>query len=331
MVKDTLLSQSTFYMRAIRFAIINCIIFLAIFDIKAQQLPLFTQYREHSSAINPAAIHSGYFNFEQNGVFGFSYRSQWSDYSGAPRTTVIHGSYLIDDLSGINFMFGGHLLNDELGPQAYTGLNARLAAIISDNPEYGGVSIGLTAGAMQYRIKASELLVRDIDDIRISQNQSQIHPDFGFGLFAYTTFGKDDYVYGGISVPQVFGLDFSIVGNNGNQFLNERVRHIYGQFGLIKRFWNDSFIEPSVWVKYVPNAPVNVDVNLRYQFAGALWIGAGGSTAKTAHLEAGVLLGDNIGYESNIQIGYGYDYSFSSFGPFVGGSHELNLAYYFTR
>ncbi|MEL6718885.1 MAG: type IX secretion system membrane protein PorP/SprF, partial [Bacteroidota bacterium] len=59
--------------------------------------------------------------------------------------------------------------------------------------------------------------------------------------------------------------------------------------------------------------------------------GAGGSTSKSAHLETGVFLGDNLGYESNLQIGYGYDYSFQNHGPFVGGSHEINLAYYFSR
>jgi hypothetical protein len=92
-------------------------------------------------------------------------------------------------------------------------------------------------------------------------------------------------------------------------------------------FDNNSFIEPSVWVKYVPNAPVNVDVNLRYQLPGSLWVGTGGSTAGMLHLEAGVLLGENLGLNNSIRIGYAYDYSFRTFGPFVGGGHEINVSY----
>lgn len=333
MIKDTLLSQSKRYMSTLRFGFL----LLAIFSgslLQAQQVPLFTQYREHASAINPAAVSSNYMAFGQNGVVGFSYRSQWMDIPNAPKTTVVHGSYFIDDLSGVNFILGGQLLNDQIGPQGFTGLYARAAGVISDDPEYGGISIGLAAGMVQYAVKANELRARDLTDILVTQNQSQFYPDVSIGIFAYQQLGgalDGDYVYGGFSVPQVFGLDFSVTGDDGQEFLTKRTQHFYAQAGWIKYFWNDSFIEPSVWVKYVPNAPVNVDFNLRYQFAGALWIGAGGSTAKTAHLEGGVFLGDNLGYESNLQIGYGYDYSFQSFGPFVGGSHEINLAYYFAR
>ncbi|MEM9884730.1 MAG: PorP/SprF family type IX secretion system membrane protein [Bacteroidota bacterium] len=329
MVKDTLLSQFKSGIKAFQFALL--VFVLSATNTHAQQLPIFTQYREHNSLLNPAAINSGYFNFEQNGVFGISHRSQWTDIPTAPKTTVLHGSYMTDDLSGINVLFGGNLINDQVGPTAFTGLNARFAGIISGDPAYNGISLGLSAGAVQYRVKADELRARDQNDISLAQNVAQIYPDVGIGIFAYQSFGRNDYVYGGVSVPQVIGLDLSFQDDNGREFTTKRIQHYYAQIGLIKTFRNESFLEPSVWVKYVQNSPVNVDFNVRYQFVEALWIGAGASTSKTAHLEGGVLLGDNVGYESNVQIGYGYDYSFSSQGPFLGGTHEFNLAYYFSR
>ncbi|MEM8527411.1 MAG: PorP/SprF family type IX secretion system membrane protein [Bacteroidota bacterium] len=320
-------------MSTLRFGVLLIAIFSASF-VQAQQLPLFTQYREHASAINPASISSNYMAFDQNGVFGFSYRSQWMDIPNSPKTTVLHGSYFLDDQSGVNFLLGGNLLNDQTGPTGFTGFYARAAGVISSDPAYGGISIGLTAGMVQYSVKAAELRAKQPGDIRLTQNQSQMYPDVGVGIFAYQQLSgalDGDFVYGGFSVPQVFGIDFSVLGDDGEEFLTKRTQHFYAQAGWIKYFWNDSFLEPSVWVKYVPGAPISVDVNLRYQFAGALWIGAGGSTAKAAHLEGGVFLGDNLGYESNLQIGYGYDYFFQAFGPFTGGSHEINLAYYFSR
>ncbi|MEM1324530.1 MAG: PorP/SprF family type IX secretion system membrane protein [Bacteroidota bacterium] len=302
------------------------------FFLQAQQLPLFTQYREYSTAINPATVGSNYLNFGQQGTIGLSYRSQWVDIANAPRTTIIHGSYFIDDLSGVNFIVGGQLMNDEIGPTAFTSLKGRLAAVISDDPEYAGISIGLNAGGLQYRINATELRARDAEDIMLAQNVAQFSADFGVGVFAYSSFGRgdDNFVYGGVSLPQVFG-DFSFIDDNGRELTQQRVMHAYAQAGAIFTFWNDSFLEPSVWVKYAPNVPVNVDANIRYQFPIGLFIGAGGSTAGTAHLETGVLVGDNVGFEKNLQIGYGFDHSFSNQGAFIGGTHELNVAYYFSR
>ena len=58
-----------------------------------------------------------------------------------------------------------------------------------------------------------------------------------------------------------------------------------------------------------------------------LWLGAGGSSAKTLHHKLGFLLGENVGADNNFKIGYGFDYSFSDFGPSAGGTHELNVSY----
>jgi len=299
-------------------------------SLSAQQLSLFTQYREHNSVVNPAAVNSDYLIFEQNVSFGASYRAQWSGLSGAPRTQVLRGEYLAGDMSGVAIMAGGHLINDQTGPTGFTGLYGRFGGIITDDPLYGGISFGISGGVVQYRVNASELRLRDQDDIELMNDQTQLYPDVGLGVFAYRLIDNGDYVYGGASVPQVIGLDLTFQDETG-EFLTQRVQHFYGQVGYIKFFDDYTFLEPSVWVKYVPNAPINVDVNLRYQFSGSFWVGAGGSSAQTAHLEAGFLLGDNLGYGQNLKVGYGYDYSFSSFGPSVGGAHEINVAYSFAQ
>jgi hypothetical protein len=101
--------------------------------------------------------------------------------------------------------------------------------------------------------------------------------------------------------------------------------------GYIKFLRNDGFLEPSVWVKSAPNVPVNIDFNLRYQMAQNFWIGAGAATSKAMHIETGFLLGENLGFDNTIRIGYGFDYSFSTFGPYTGGSHEINISYALER
>ncbi|NJL74431.1 MAG: PorP/SprF family type IX secretion system membrane protein [Saprospiraceae bacterium] len=302
----------------------------------AQQLPNFTQYRSYSSLNNPAAISSNYMAFEQNGSIGTSYRVQWSDVIAAPRTFVLQGDYLMDNGGGTSLLFGGHVINDQTGPLATTGVYGKIGGVISRKPESGGFCVGLTAGAVQFGVKSKELRLRDLDDLTAQQNLNSVYADVGVGIFAYQRMGgkktKGDFLYGGVSIPQIIGSTVSIVDDEGKEFSLKRNQHIYGNIGYLHYFWNDSFIEPSVWVKYVPNAPINVDANIRYFFdESLLWIGAGGSSSKAAHIEFGVMLGDNTAYENNLQIGYGYDYSFNSFGPSVGGTHEVNVAYVFGR
>jgi len=300
----------------------------------AQQLPYYTQYRELSGILNPAAISSNYMIFEQNGSVGASYRVQWADLAEAPRTFILHGDYLVD-AGGVNPLLGGYIMSDQTGPIATTGVYAKVGGVLSSKPERGGISLALTAGAVQFRVNSDKVRLRDDDDLIAQQNLTSLYPDVGIGFFAYQRLKgkkvKGDYIYGGVSVPQVIGPTLSLVDDNGAEFSVKRNQHIYGNLGFIHNLWNDSFLEPSVWVKYVPNAPINIDANLRYFFAEGLWAGAGGSSAQTAHVEFGFMIGDNIGYENNLKVGYGYDYSFSSFGPSVGGSHELNVSYVFGR
>ncbi|MFK8006033.1 MAG: PorP/SprF family type IX secretion system membrane protein [Saprospiraceae bacterium] len=304
-------------------------LFLFCHALSAQQIPLFTQYRQNVGLLNPAAVNSDFHTSEQNLSFGISYRTQWVGFDAHPVTQTIRGEYVMD-AGGVGLMFGGYLINDQTGPTGFTGAYGRIAGIISDDIEYGGLSIGLTAGVVQYRVNSSELFVRDPGDIVSMEDQSKIFPDVGLGVYFYRTIETgildDDLFYTGISVPQVFGLNLDFKDENGD-FSTKRIQHFYGLLGLYHYFDNDGYLEPSIWVKYAPNVPVSVDFNIRYQFPSNMWLGTGLSTAGTFHLETGFNLGENLGWDNTFKIGYGFDYSYNTFGPAVGSSHEINLAF----
>lgn len=305
---------------------------LTAYFTQAQQLTLFTQYRENTTLINPASLEGDYLAFGQNLTVGASYRAQWTGLSGAPRTASIRATYLNVDWSGVTLMAGGHILNDQTGPTGFTGVFGRLAGVLTDDPEFGGLSLGLSAGMVQFRVNAGDIVLRQEGDVLGTVDQAQFFPDVGVGLFFYRMLDggafDGDYFYAGASIPQVMGLDFTFQNENGD-FLTRRVRHFYGQLGMYKFFDNDSFLEPSVWVKYTPNAPFNADFNLRYQLPTSFWVGTGLSTAGTYHLEAGFLLGQNLGFDNTIRIGYGFDHTFSTIGPAAGSTHEINLGFSF--
>lgn len=313
---------------------IASILILTTYYLQAQQLSLFTQYRENATIINPAAVESDFLAFGQNLSFGASYRAQWVGLENAPRTQTFRGSFISKDMTGVSIMAGGHIINDQTGPTGFTGIYARVAGVVTGDPEFNGLSIGLSAGLVQYRIDATKVRLREEGDVIGTQDQSQLFPDVGIGIYYYQLIesgGFDgDYFYTGLSVPQAFGLDLAFQDENG-EFLIKRVQHIYGTIGLYKFFNDDSFIEPSVWIKYVQNAPISADINLRYQLPTNIWIGAGVSLSGNFHLDTGFLLGENIGNGNTIKLGYGFDYSFSSFGPSAGSTHEINLTFSFDR
>lgn len=299
----------------------------------AQQMPLFTQYREMQGIINPAAINYGFFTDQHKGSVGVSFRRQWVNIQGPPTTQILRGEYFAADHTGVTILAGGYLMNDQTGPTGFTGLYGRVAGVITPDAEYSGLSIGLALGGVQYRIKTSELKVHDLDDIRASQDRTQFYPDLSIGAFWYQRLdglADDDYVYAGASIPQIMGLDLTVPTGVGSKEVRlQRVQHYYAQLGWYHFFGEGTFIEPSVWVRYLPNVPVSIDMNVRYQAANNLWVGAGASLQGTIHAEAGVILGKNMGFDTNVKFGYGFDYSTRTYGPFVGTSHEVNLSFSF--
>ena len=177
---------------------------------QAQQIPLFTQYREMQGVINPAAINHGFFTDHHTGSVGVSFRRQWVDIQGPPTTQILRGEYFAADHSGVTVLAGGYLMNDQTGPTGFTGLYGRIAGVITPDAEYGGLSIGLAVGGVQYRVKTSEVKLHDADDIRASQDRTQFYPDLSIGAFWYQRLdgtADEDYVYAGASVPQIMGLD----------------------------------------------------------------------------------------------------------------------------
>ncbi len=297
--------------------------------VQAQQLPLFTQYRDNATVLNPASMENDFLAIGHNVTIGASYRTQWVGLSGAPTTQLLRGTYLNTDLSGVTLLAGGHLINDQTGPTGLTGVYGKIGGVLTDDVDEGGLAVAISAGFVQFRVRASEIRLRDINDNIGTVDQTQFYPDLGLGIFYYRMLSgawDGDYIYAGVSVPQIFGLDLTFQDEETGEYVITRNQHVYGQLGLYKFFDNGGYLQPSVWVKYVANVPVHADINVRYQLPSALWIGAGGAINGTAHIEAGLLLGENVGLDNTLRLGYGFDYSFSDFGPIAGSTHEINVS-----
>jgi type IX secretion system PorP/SprF family membrane protein len=309
------------------FALLTCFF---VMKMQAQQMPLFTQYREMHGILNPAAVPYGFLTNQNKTSIGVLNRRQWLNMPNPPTTQILRGEHFAADRTGVALLAGGYLINDQTGPTGFTGLYGRIAGVITNDADVGGVSFGLSLGGVQYRLKTTDLKLRDDGDIRAMNDRTTIYPDLSIGAFWYQKFPdlSDDYVYAGVSVPQMMSLDLNVTDVDKTLHY-QRVRHYYASAGWYHFFEEGSFLEPSVWVKYVKNVPLNVDFNLRYQAANTFWVGAGSSLTGNIHAELGVILGKNVGFDSNFRVGYGFDYSSQTYGSFVGTTHEVNWSYSF--
>lgn len=317
-----------------------CLLFWLPDLLFAQQLPLFTQYRDQWSFINPATINADYFFYDtrKKGTIGLSYRRQWLHLNDGPHTQHFRGEYILSN-QRTSLVTGGYVLNDQTGPTGFTGLYGRVAGIIKVRPDpyYGFFSIGFNIGAVQYRNNTIGAITTDGigQDLAINEcNCKQIFPDVGIGLFYQTLINRKDNVYIGLSVPQIFSLDVKFNTDTGQPIQQRRIQHFYLVAGVYKSVSDLIAVEPSIWLRYVENAPLSIDTNVRVKLAvdeegtHNLVLGGGYSLNKTMHLEFSWLIwGDSV-----LKFGFAYDHSWNvRYNKDFGSSFEFNLAYSFGK
>ena len=313
--------------------------------VDAQQLPLFTQYRDSWTQINPAILYNGYINYEHDVAVGISHRQQWTDADliGAPLTSMAQFQYVVEDY---NFFVGGHLIKDETGDIGTTGVYGNFAYQIplGKGRVEQSLSVGINGGLVQYRVDLPDG-IRTTNGVGNAFSETILYPDFGAGIFYH----YDDKWYAGLSIPQIFGLNLDIRNPEDptTPFKIEKVRHYYAVIGGYFAFdfleSESSFFEPSLWVRYVENAPLSFDANLRYKPSDYFWLGLGFGSAttypsireqmivdplkKVLHMEAGIVLPDLFRDYSQLKVGFGYDVQLSEYLVNFGNSFEIHLIY----
>ena len=300
-------------------------------QLKAQQTQLFTQNSENQAFLNPAAIPNLFFTEGNKTYVGATFRKQWTDLSGGPTTQTLHGTYFDTDHNGVTLLVGGSILSDQTGPTGLTGFYGKIGGVLTSDPNENGISMALSAGWVQYRLNTADLKLHDKEDLAVN-NLTQSTPDIGLGIFAYQRIGdyndSKDYIYGGVSMPQLLGFSTNYPQVNG-AFRVQRIGHYYANAGLIRHINGDSYIQPTVTARFVPNAPVNIDLNIRYNMGGAFYVGSGASISGTVHGEAGIILGKTTGLSNALHVGYSFDWAFQSYGIYAGSTHEFSLGFCF--
>lgn len=276
----------------------------------AQQLPQYTQYMLNEFAINPAVAGK-----EEFADVRSNNRYQWVGITDAPRTYMltVHGPMKLKNMG-----LGMNLFTDIVGPTRRVGLNFSYAYHIKLNEETK-VSLGLSAGVLQWGIDGHKLQLHDAgDENLLTQYQTTYVPDFGAGVLVYS---KKYYI--GIAVPQMYQSKINLYP--GVESKSKLVTH-FNANGAYKFNLDDDFIiEPSFILKYATPAPMKLDVGVRGIYREQVWLGAA-----YRHNDAVTAL---IGYlyKNYLMIGYSYDFSTTNIRRYSSGTHEVMLGLRFSR
>ncbi len=279
--------------------------------LNAQQLPQYTQYMLNEMAINPAVAGKDEFADVRS-----NNRYQWIGITDAPRTYMLtlHGP-----IKDKNMGLGMHLYTDIVGPTRRTGLNASYAYHLKLKKDLF-LSMGLTAGIMQWGIDGHKLKLHDSGDENLLVSyQTTYVPDFGTGLY----FHKKDVFYFGLSVPQIYQAPIGLYPNSSTT--SKLVSH-FNLNGAYKFELNDDFkIEPSFLLKYASPAPPKIDGGVRLIYQEQIWLGGA-----YRHNDAFTAL---IGYfyKNYLMIGYSYDFTTTNIKRYTTGTHEIMLGLRFSR
>lgn len=294
-------------------------------NLAGQQLPIFNHYSDNINPINPAFFSSNYSVDGYDSNISLTHRSQWLGLDGAPLTQNISAEFIYDKR---NLILGGHLLNDKTGPLGQLNLIGKVGVYFAGrNLEDGAVSGALSIGYNQYRIDEGGIFFRDSEPAIIGQNV--LYPDIGLGFSFFKKIQggsyEGDIVYGGLSAPQIFNLQYNVSTNQDEKYKITRARHFYGNLGYTKYYDNNTYFEISSWLKYLKGSSFHVDMNIKYKMNDFFWLGAGASTNKAIQINSGVILNNALGRNSALKLGYTFTEYYNSNSVYFGNSHELTL------
>ena len=282
----------------------------AVVSGKAQQLQTSSMYDLQGVYHNPSTAGTQGFNF-----VGASYRTQWSGFSGSPKTATVFGSF---ELPEQKIGLGGYIYQDKTGPTSRTGIQLAFAKHIPLN-NGGKFSLGIEARGLQFAIDRAKLSETLGADPALGTSENRFKFDAGFGI-SYN--GKKLQL--GVSASQLIQskLDF-YSGNLTPTEAGRLYRHYYFH-GAYK--WNvdgATSITPNALVIYLPNAPTTYQFGARVEHNEVFWWGLGYRVDQSFILSAGV----NVG--KKFTLGYSFDIYQSPISVFDANAnaHEVLLRF----
>lgn len=285
-----------------------------------QQLPQFSQYIFNGLHVNP-----GYAGYKGEPYIQSTYRSQWMEFPGAPKTFTVTADLSANEGT---MGFGFSLMSDQLGPARTTsGLLTYAYRIQTGRKSHLG--LGVSAGVSEYMIDGALFDPNDQGDIEIPEGRVNLFtPNLNSGLFFHTP-----KFYAGFSVYNMIGkkaLEKEDVALAYHDF------HYYLTAGAMLTISDNVAFKPSFLVKQVKGAPTNYDINGMFLFFDRLWLGASyrsniklwTEVDKNLSNRNAVAMIIEVFATDRLRLGYAYDQNLNVLQDYNHNSHELSVGFY---
>lgn len=284
------------------------IVVLAVQTVRAQLYPVFSQYYFNELVINPA-----YAGAHVQLSATASYRNQWINFPGAPKTVSFsaHSSFLKGKVG-----LGVFVNADKIG--SYSNEDVSVSYSYKIKFPHSTLSFGLQG--MIYFVGAdfSNLNLVDKNDPSFN-NINQIRPNVGGGLYYH----KKNFFLG-FSVPMLINTNFNYSDVLGQL---KQKRNYFLRAGIIRSVSKNIQINPSVLLRSQEGQPLYVDLNNAVVFYDILSAGISYRTGLKSKTGDAMISFFGIKLAEQLHFNYSYDWAQSDLRPFASGTHEFMLNY----
>jgi len=270
-----------------------------------QQYPVFTQYYFNELVINPA--YAG--NHVQLSTTA-TYRNQWVNFPGAPRTF----SFSTHTALYKNKMGIGLLVNtDKIG--SYNNQNVYAQYAYKLHFHKATLSMGLQAGFNFLGVDFSKLDLLNPGDPSFA-SLNEFKPNFGAGLF----YSKENFFIG-FSIPFILNNSIGSLESVVEEIREARYYFLRGGTIIPINPKKTVKLNPSLLVRSQEGQPLSVDLNLGFIIHDAVNIGGAWRSG-----DAFITFID-LKISESFHFAYSYDWTGSDIQLFSNGSHEFTLNY----
>ena len=308
-----------------KYSLKGLIVFLTMISmtVQAQQLPQFSQYVFNGLHINPA-----YAGYKGDGYIQTTYRSQWINFPGAPKTL----SFTADLSANEGRMgLGVTYLKDRIGlTESNVGMLTYSYRIATGDKSM--LSLGVSAGISEYAFDPTGIVTVNPDPLLPSSRVAATTPNMNTGIFYHS-----DKFYAGLSAYNLIGRRALLRQDIAVAFHDF---HYYLTVGGMVRIAHDLQFKPSILVKQVKGSPTSYDLNAMFLFGERVWLG--GSFRSNVRIFEDQLQEDlskrnavalvmEYFVSPSMRVGYAYDYNLNALNSYRTESHELSVGVYLNR
>ncbi|HEY3385429.1 MAG TPA: type IX secretion system membrane protein PorP/SprF [Saprospiraceae bacterium] len=286
-----------------------CVFFLVCICAKnsySQQYPVFTQYYFNELVINPA-----FAGAHVQLSLTSTYRNQWVNFPGAPRTISVSGhTALYNGKMGLGLLVN----HDEIG--SYGNQNVYGYYSYKIHFRDATLSMGLQAGFNFIGVDFSKLDLQDPNDPSFIPI-NEFKPNFGTGVY----YNRKNF-FVGFSIPFILNSDLSSDIETSVANIQE-ARYYFLRGGSIFPINPKETVKlnPSFLVRAQEGQPLSMDLNLGIVIHDVL------STGVSWRSGDALMQFIDLKLSEKFHFAYSYDWTSSDINKFSNGSHEFMLNY----